>query len=295
MGINRIPASVVQYTQYFPSGLPWESNSGDNPGLQHKKYNGKEFIEMNGYDTYDYGARGYYPAIGRFTTMDPLCEKYYSISPYAYCAGNPVNRIDPDGRFVMSAVLQKKYPKLTENIKKIASEWSGKSTQFKNSLIESSGLNEKQISNMLTFGIGPELRVENLDTNTSQTNGRTYLANSPDGKVNNIGNGQISLDDNVVNMLESSKTAIDKAAGDIMVESTVLHEITHVGNAQTSNTGNGKFSESGKNFEIRAYGIDISRSNVKSFTVKVTPQKINTNMPLIQVSPIQVPTKIQLP
>jgi len=29
--------------------------------------------------------------------VDPLAEKYYSISPYAYCAGNPVNRIDPDG------------------------------------------------------------------------------------------------------------------------------------------------------------------------------------------------------
>jgi len=29
--------------------------------------------------------------------VDPLAEKYYSISPYAYCGGNPVNRIDPDG------------------------------------------------------------------------------------------------------------------------------------------------------------------------------------------------------
>ena len=29
--------------------------------------------------------------------MDPLCEKYYSISPYAYCAGNPVNLVDPNG------------------------------------------------------------------------------------------------------------------------------------------------------------------------------------------------------
>lgn len=33
----------------------------------------------------------------RFTTMDPLAEKYYSTSPYAYCGNNPVNRIDPDG------------------------------------------------------------------------------------------------------------------------------------------------------------------------------------------------------
>ena len=36
----------------------------------------------------------------RFTSVDPLAEKYYSISPYAYCAGNPVNRIDPDGRYI---------------------------------------------------------------------------------------------------------------------------------------------------------------------------------------------------
>jgi len=52
---------------------------------------------MHGYDTYDYGARGYYAASGRFMTVDPLAEKYYSISPYAYCGGDPVNRIDPTG------------------------------------------------------------------------------------------------------------------------------------------------------------------------------------------------------
>ena len=53
---------------------------------------------MNGLDWYDYGARHMDGALGRFTTMDPLCEKYYSISPYAYCANNPMRFIDPDGR-----------------------------------------------------------------------------------------------------------------------------------------------------------------------------------------------------
>ena len=53
---------------------------------------------MHGLDWYDYGARYYEPVLSRFTTMDPLAEKYYSISPYAYCAGNPVMFVDPDGR-----------------------------------------------------------------------------------------------------------------------------------------------------------------------------------------------------
>ena len=34
---------------------------------------------------------------GGFTGVDPLCEKYYAISPYAYCADNPMSRIYPDG------------------------------------------------------------------------------------------------------------------------------------------------------------------------------------------------------
>ena len=55
---------------------------------------------MHGLNTYDYGARQYNPILGRWDRMDPLCEKYYSISPYVYCVNNPVNAIDPDGRIV---------------------------------------------------------------------------------------------------------------------------------------------------------------------------------------------------
>ena len=36
--------------------------------------------------------------MSRWTTPDPLAEKYYSFSPYAFVGNNPVNRIDPDGR-----------------------------------------------------------------------------------------------------------------------------------------------------------------------------------------------------
>ena len=87
---------VVQRTQYYPFGLPW--GECENSGIQPYKYNGKEFIEMHGYDAYDYGARCYDAAIGRWETIDPLAEKYYSISPYVYCANNPIIRVDKDGR-----------------------------------------------------------------------------------------------------------------------------------------------------------------------------------------------------
>ena len=46
----------------------------------------------------DFGARQYSPALRRWLAPDPLSEKYYGISPYAYCAGDPVNLVDPDGR-----------------------------------------------------------------------------------------------------------------------------------------------------------------------------------------------------
>ena len=94
---------TVQSTQYYPCGLPWASIASDSVGLQERKYNGKEFVEMHGYDTYDYGARGYYAAIGRFQTVDPLAEKYYSISPYAYCAGNPVRYVDIQGKYLVDS------------------------------------------------------------------------------------------------------------------------------------------------------------------------------------------------
>ena len=72
-----------------------------NQGEQQFKYNGKEYDPMHGLNEYDYGARHYDPAIGKFTTMDPLCEKYYHISPYAYCGGNPVNAVDVDGNLIV--------------------------------------------------------------------------------------------------------------------------------------------------------------------------------------------------
>jgi RHS repeat-associated protein len=46
----------------------------------------------------DFGARQYSPTLRRWMTPDPLSEKYYGISPYAFCNNNSVNYVDPDVR-----------------------------------------------------------------------------------------------------------------------------------------------------------------------------------------------------
>ena len=91
----------IQRLQYYPSGLPWAE--AYSPSEQPWKYNSKEFVEMHGLDEYDSKARWYYPAICRTTTMDPLAEKYYPTSPYAWCGNNFVSIVDPDGRKVVFA------------------------------------------------------------------------------------------------------------------------------------------------------------------------------------------------
>ena len=94
---NRISAnataSVVQSTQYYP----FDASFADKieTSTQPYKYNGKELDSLNGLNMYDYSAR--YKDDWRFTTVDPLAEKYYGWSPYVYCGNNPLKYIDPTG------------------------------------------------------------------------------------------------------------------------------------------------------------------------------------------------------
>lgn len=61
------------------------------------RYNGKELQDDMGLDWFDYGARFYDPALGRWFSEDPLAEGYFSNSPYHFSGNNPVRFLDLNG------------------------------------------------------------------------------------------------------------------------------------------------------------------------------------------------------
>ncbi len=91
-----------QVTHYYPFGGIMAESSGQS--VQPWKYGGKELDRTHGLDAYDFGARTYFADRMQWGQMDPLCEKYYSISPYAYCGGNPVIYKDILGLYISTDV-----------------------------------------------------------------------------------------------------------------------------------------------------------------------------------------------
>ena len=91
--------AILEQNDYLPFGTRIDLDSLAYDQSNRYRYNGKEEQATFGTPYSDYGARQYSSAIGRWLAVDPLAEKYYSISPYAFCNNNPVNLVDPDGRF----------------------------------------------------------------------------------------------------------------------------------------------------------------------------------------------------
>ncbi len=94
-------SDVLQENHYYAFGMAFEGAWLQNDGsIRDNKYqyNGKELNDDFGLNWNDYGARWYDAAIGRWNAVDPMAEKYMSLSSYSYVSNNPIIFIDPNGK-----------------------------------------------------------------------------------------------------------------------------------------------------------------------------------------------------
>ena len=107
---NNGSVEVVDESHYYPFGLEQNrgiaSSSLGSSAATKYQYNGKEMQDDEigvgtgiGLNMYDYGARHYDPALGRWFVVDPMAHEREWLSPYNYVQNNPISRIDPDGAF----------------------------------------------------------------------------------------------------------------------------------------------------------------------------------------------------
>lgn len=89
--------NIIQQMHYYPFG-GYFADASLSIEAQGQLYSGKEIEHMQGLNTYDFGARQYYPCFPIWDRIDSECEKHPETSPYVFCNCNPIKYADNDGR-----------------------------------------------------------------------------------------------------------------------------------------------------------------------------------------------------
>ena len=92
--VVREDGAVVESNEYYPYGGLFSAT----PSAQPYKYGSKELDRTHGLDWYDSKARFYDPLLGRANSIDKKAGDYTWLSPYLWCAANPIKFVDPDGK-----------------------------------------------------------------------------------------------------------------------------------------------------------------------------------------------------
>ena len=265
--------AIEQSIAYDPFGVVIPDLS-TGMGIQPYLYNGKELDRVHGLDWYDYGARMYDVTLGRWTTVDPMCEKYYHVSPYAYCGNNPVNWIDPDGKDIYPAYLFETNGNDATGFAYVSSKKFiramtkfGKTTYGKNFI--GSFLNKGEVQ----YGVKGTGKYSNFRFTIEQYNLPTveeqyhalsnaygrFLAKETDGKLNIV----MQLDIKA----QSEEQLIETITHELTIHGTKIDKIINSYNKGGIDAVNKIFNKDpgGKNEHRDLYNMNLNAPNVKNY------------------------------
>lgn len=186
----------------------------------------------------DFGARQYSPTLSRWLVPDPMSEKYYDVSPYAYCANDPVNVMDPQGdTLVVSSENQQLFQ---ETLKDVFGEHSKDFSFDSKGVVCFSGnikhLNRRQRKVMRGMQkLMSQQKITEIQYGESITIGNTsFSTNNTGGALSILSNNNILLISpnapNSVNVYEVTDAyyinEIDPSNGDRFIPKTIETNIT---------------------------------------------------------------------
>ncbi|MBK7173649.1 MAG: hypothetical protein IPH84_10560 [Bacteroidales bacterium] len=298
---------VQQVNSYYPFGLNIKGLTANATDILHKNeylYNGKMHQDEMRLNWLDYGARMYDAVLGSWNVVDPLAEKYPSMSPYNYCADNPINVIDPDGKDIKLVFYKgnKGQSSSAEFSKTVNSGLGGQFEVYYTKgdkggnllhLRATKGGGDFKKMSKESIAFYSELYIMTTDNKTTAEISVNY--GSSDVTIGNYKNNAIDIAD--VNQFD------DMGKGSATKQGKLIHELKEqYGKAQDGiekgsdlgfkvNHSNGKASENSVNGSIRGKESYSPRGSVYSSTYtdkngKNTTYSYSTKDPIIKVEKI---------
>jgi RHS repeat-associated protein len=272
---------VVSAQDYSPFGVVLKGRSWSTAEYRYG-FNGKEkddeFSVEDG--SYDFGARICDSRLGRWFRVDEYVSMEHSWTPYRMLYCNPLKYIDSQGDFEIPENVKTAYPHFSAFVKKFCDGYAKKDITFKEHLRAFSQSTESEINGWLKEGQGPKLFPTVIPNYGEYTYAEVRWAKVKDKNGDdvidektglNLHKPALSINFNVsllvryeAVMNDPNTTHVERKAYELIMESTLYHELVHYGDGRDGLLSedramrNGKVTnitdEIGKLFERSAYG-----------------------------------------
>ena len=164
-----------------------------------------------------FGSRYYSSDLSVWLSVDPMSDKYPSLSPYAYCADNPVKLVDPDGEEVWIIGDD-----VEGALKQLQNQTGLKLSLSDDGKLSYTGKAETEIDNLIASAINDDNITVNMIANISNTFGDVTTEVGGGYMGNTYEDGHVCTDQFVSTSLLAD---FDNSVGDAKTGLTMVHEL----------------------------------------------------------------------